>query len=66
MLLKPFVLAKVYADLKAAQKDLHTWGETNQVSFDAGKKSFHILSRLYMHRGPDGGSFRLLGISSDT
>ena len=29
------------------------------------KESFHILSRLYKNRGPDGGNFRLLGICFD-
>ena len=47
------------------QQELHRWGDANQVSFDAGKESFHILSRLYKDRGPDGGNFRLLGICFD-
>ena len=40
-------------------------GHANQVIFDAGKESFHILSRLYLDRGPDGENFRLLGICFD-
>ena len=55
----------IYADLKNVQKNLHYWGHANQVTFDAGKESFHILSRLYLDRGPDGENFRLLGICFD-
>jgi hypothetical protein len=56
---------RIFNDLKRAQDELHRWGSANQISFDAGKESFHILSRLYKHRGPAGGNFRLLGIDFD-
>ena len=30
--------------LKGCQQELHGWGAANQVAFDAGKESLHILS----------------------
>jgi hypothetical protein len=48
-------------ELNTAQNELHTWGSANQVSFDAGKESFHVLSRTR----PVGNSFVILGITFD-
>ena len=31
------------SDLRDAQRELHLWGQANQVSFDPKKESFHIL-----------------------
>ena len=47
--------------MKNIQKELHLWGEANGVRFDAGKTSFHILSRSTTY----GGNFKLLGINFD-
>ena len=52
--------------LEKVQRQLHRWGAANQIAFDAGKESFHILSRLYLRRGPYGSNFRILGIDFDT
>ncbi len=46
-------------ELRAARYELHTWGLANQVTFDAGKESFHILSRSC----PNGEEFKILGIT---
>ena len=43
------------------QEDLHKWGHSNQVTFDAGKESFHILSKVSTF----GEEFTILGIDFD-
>ena len=43
------------------QEELHKWGLANQVEFDSGKESMHILSRT----AGVGPNFRLLGIDFD-
>ena len=48
--------------MTSCQAELHKWGRANQVSFDAGKESQHILSRTR----PYGSGFELLGVSFDT
>ena len=48
-------------EAKTCQKKLHTWGRANQVSFDATKESFHVLSRST----PWGSDFKLLGVTFD-
>jgi len=48
-------------DLGQGQRELHMWGAANQVTFDPGKESFHILSRAH----PLGDSFRILGLTFD-
>jgi len=48
--------------LEEGQAAVHTWGVKNQVQFDAGKESFHILHR----RRPKGESFKIMGILWDT
>ena len=45
------------ADLNEAQRKLHLWGQANQVLFDPGKESFHILPRTLHH----GDNFKVLG-----
>ena len=52
----------VKEELTNCQLELHTWGSANQVVFDAGKESMHVLHR----RKPDGESFRGLGVLWDT
>ena len=47
--------------LSAVQRELHTWGCANQVSFDAGKESFHCIHRR-RHFGED---FKILGVLFD-
>jgi len=47
--------------LDNVQHELHKWGEANQVTFDAGKESKHILSRSEPH----GQDFKLLGVVFD-
>lgn len=51
----------IWRDMKKVQKQLHMWGEANGVRFDAGKESFHVLSKT----GGYGGNFKLLGINFD-
>ena len=51
----------IYEDLEEAQLDLHEWGRGNQVTFDPGKESKHILSRCR----PDGPNFLMLGVVFD-
>ena len=48
--------------LKKCQHELHKWGDANQVAFDAGKESHHILSLSE----PQGSVFKLLGVPFDT
>ena len=43
------------------QKELHKWGDANQVTFDSSKESKHILSRT----DPHGEDFKLLGVVFD-
>ena len=49
-------------ELLAAQAELHKWGASNQVLFDPGKESFHILHRTLHH----GDTFKILGCVFDT
>jgi hypothetical protein len=53
---------QIHASQKTCQKNLHAWGKANQVAFDPGKESMHVLSRT----SPVGGSFKLLGVIHDT
>ena len=52
----------ILEDMAECQKNLHAWGRANQVEFDPGKESKHILATR--GRG-SGGSFKLLGVSFD-
>ena len=54
--------SKIWSDMNDCQQELHRWGDGNQVSFDPGKESKHILGTGL--RG-DGGSFILLGVTFD-
>eukprot|EP00746_Dinoflagellata_sp_MGD_P124290 gnl/MRDRNA2_/MRDRNA2_58876_c0_seq1.p1 gnl/MRDRNA2_/MRDRNA2_58876_c0~~gnl/MRDRNA2_/MRDRNA2_58876_c0_seq1.p1 ORF type:complete len:133 (+),score=30.30 gnl/MRDRNA2_/MRDRNA2_58876_c0_seq1:23-400(+) len=47
---------------KRCQEKLHEWGRANQVSFDPGKESFHVLARS----GGKGGDWEQLGVHFDT
>ena len=49
------------SDLRDAQRELHLWGQANQVSFDPEKESFHILHRT-LHFGE---TFKVLGCLFD-
>ena len=51
----------ILADLAECQASLHRWGGANQVTFDPGKESFHVLHRRFPH----GGAFKLLGVTFD-
>ena len=55
-------LEAVKQELEECQATLHEWGAANQVVFDAGKESFHVLHR----RKPYGESFKTLGVHWDT
>ena len=46
---------------RTCQTSLHAWGRANQVSFDASKESFHVLSQ----HEPEGDDFKLLGVLFD-
>ncbi len=63
---KPFPFATsndtIFADLRECQLELHRWGHANQVTFDAGKESFAVISTT----DPAGESFKLLGLEFDT
>ena len=48
-------------ELREVQSELHKWGASNQVLFDPGKESFHILHRTF-HQGDD---FKILGCIFD-
>ena len=50
-----------FDDLKAAQADLHLWGDANRVLFDPAKESFHVLHSRFHY----GDSFKLLGTVFD-
>ena len=43
------------------QQELHKWGAANQVAFDAGKESQHVVSVS----DPSGDNFKLLGVTFD-
>ena len=45
----------------SCQQELHKWGLANQVAFDAGKESQHIISIS----DPSGKNFKMLGVSFD-
>ncbi len=49
------------ADLRGAQRELHLWGQANQVLFDPTKESFHVLHRT-LHFGEN---FKVLGCLFD-
>ena len=51
----------ILQDMSNCQKELHSWGRANQVEFDPGKESSHILSRSR----PIGESFKILGVEFD-
>ncbi len=51
----------VLAELADAQKELHLWGAANQVLFDPGKESFHVLHQRLHH----GENFKVLGCIFD-
>jgi hypothetical protein len=53
---------KIIRSMKACQTELHSWGKANQVTFEPGKESFHILSISE----PLGEEFKLLGVNFDT
>ena len=51
----------IRANIKTCQDELHRWGDANQVAFDAGKESEHVLSLS----DPASCGFLLLGIEFD-
>ena len=51
----------VHAALDDCRRDLHAWGQANQVTFDPAKESMHIISR----RTAYGNNFTILGIEFD-
>ena len=48
-------------NMKTCQGELHSWGASNQVTFDSSKESRHVLSAT----DPMGNGFRMLGVSFD-
>jgi len=52
---------KICDNMKVCQRELHTWGAANQVSFDAAKESQHVLSLS----DPAGIDFSMLGVTFD-
>jgi hypothetical protein len=53
---------KILESLKACQRELHSWGEANQVQFDAGKEGLQILS---LNGDAYGEDFKILGVIFD-
>jgi uncharacterized protein YjiS (DUF1127 family) len=53
---------KMLESARLCQEELHQWGKANQVTFEASKESFHIVSKSE----PFGKDFKLLGITFDT
>jgi len=51
----------IIVSLKSCQQELHKWGAANQVAFDAGKESQHVLSSS----DPFGSNFKMLGVPFD-
>jgi hypothetical protein len=47
--------------MSGCQKEVHDWGDANQVTFDAAKEHMLILNR----QRPHGGGFKLLGVDFD-
>jgi hypothetical protein len=54
-------VATALGSLDNVQRELHKWGSANQVAFDPGKESKHVLSRS----DPFGDDFKLLGVMYD-
>ena len=52
---------EVLAECQANQRHLHKRGGANEVAFDPGKGSMHIVS----HSQPAGGNFKILGVDYD-
>ena len=52
---------EAFEQARTCQTLFHTWGRANQVSFDASKESFHVLSQ----HEPEGEDFKLLGVLFD-
>ena len=53
--------ALVESDLRECQRNLHTWGRANRVTFDAGKEETMVISTTEACGGPA----KLLGIHFD-
>ena len=53
--------ATIVKSIDNCQQELHAWGRANQVAFDAGKESKHILKLHDSERS----SFKLLGVLFD-
>ena len=51
----------IFDNLKEVQSELYTWGRANQVTFDAGKEHFMIVSNMYLVGEP----ITILGILFD-
>jgi len=52
----------ITAQTTKCQKELHAWGEANQIVFEPDKESIHILDRNH----PYGSSFKILSVHFDT
>jgi hypothetical protein len=52
---------QIISTMQNCQADVHAWGRANQVAFDPGKESMHVLSMSEPH----GDSFKLLGVIFD-
>jgi hypothetical protein len=53
---------RILTSLEACQRELHDWGNANQVIFDAGKEGHHILTSRGDSHGED---FKILGVIFD-
>jgi hypothetical protein len=53
----------IHSCMGKCQSELHSWGRANQVTFDPGKESKHILAST--DADAEGGDFKILGVTFD-
>ena len=51
----------LFRSMQEVQNSLHAWRRANRVSFDPGKESMHIISKIT----PSASEFKLLGVDFD-
>ena len=52
------------SELRGCQREMHTWGVGNRVSFDPGKENVHVLHRP--QHGLEKTQFKILGVVFDS
>ena len=51
--------------LRRVQREVHRYGEANQIKFDASKESFHYLHAIHGFSFEESATFRILGCEFD-